>query len=402
MPNDYWARRLNAMTELLEVGTGEASDAETGGAVDAPTPTTWTFQDLGDVLDGKAKRIEATMFRRSDGVPLIYPGKTHAFVGESESMKSWAALAACAERLMLGEVVLYVDFEDTKFTFVERLLDLGVPKDVIRDKAAYIRPSEPLKGDREKSDLRTVRDRYATPVLVILDGVTECMTLHGWDPNVGTDVVKFLDVYPRYMSSTGAAIVFIDHVAKASDSRGRYAIGSVHKLNGIDGASYTFEGKQPFGRGMSGLSTVSLNKDRPGFVRPHASNRKIADMRAVSSPDDGSVIIALEPPVSAADWRPTVFMERISRLLEEAPEPMGVRAIREAVTGQTKHKDQALKFLIEDGYVEAEAGPRGAKLHRSVKPYRDNAEPTGREVVAGIVDRARADGRLSPGLPHRP
>ena len=122
---------------------------------------------------------------------------------------------------------------------------------------------------------------------------------------------------------------------------------------------------------MTGFSTVSLNKDRPGFVRPHASNRKFADMRAVSSPDDGSVIITLEPPVSAADWRPTVLMERISKLLEEADEPLGVRAIRDAVNGQTKHKGQALKFLIGDGYVDVDDGARNARLHRSVKPYRE-------------------------------
>ena len=58
-------------------------------------------------------------------------------------------------------------------------------------------------------------------------------------------------------------------------------------------------------------------------------------------------------------------------MLEDSDEPLGVRAIREAVSGQTKHKAQALKFLIEDGYVEVEDGPRNAKLHRSVKPYRE-------------------------------
>jgi hypothetical protein len=233
----------------LALGTAPATDGQI--ASDVSPPTSWRFQDLGDVLEGTAKRTEATMFLRSDGIPLIYPGKTHAFVGESESMKSWAALAACAERLSFGEVILYVDFEDIKFTFVERLVDLGVPKDVIRNRAAYIRPDQPLGDEATKADLRSIKEAYGTPTLVILDGVTECMTLKGWDPNVGTDVAKFLETYPRYMSSTGAAIVFIDHVTKSSEGRGRYAIGSVHKLNGIDGASYTFEGKTPFGRGMT-------------------------------------------------------------------------------------------------------------------------------------------------------
>jgi hypothetical protein len=32
-------------------------------------------------------------------------------------------------------------------------------------------------------------------------------------------------------------------------------------------------------------------------------------------------------------------MERISKLLEEADEPLGVRAIRDSVTGQSKHRE---------------------------------------------------------------
>lgn len=358
------------MTELIEVVTGAASEAETAGALDSPAPTSWAFQDLGDVLDGKAKRTEATMFRRADGVPLIYPGKTHAFVGESESMKSWAplphvlnasTLGSCALRRLRG-----------RQGHVRRASPCAwrAPRRHPRE-AAYIRPSAPLGDEDTRKDLRLVGTAYGTPVLVILDGVTECMMLHGWDPNIGTDVARFLGRYPKWMSSTGAALVFIDHVTKGGDGRGRYAIGSVHKLNGIDGASYTFESKRPFGRGMDGMSAVYVNKDRPGFVRPQADKKKIADMHASSSPEDGAVTITLEAPTSGEDWRPTVLMERISKLVEEALEPMGVRAIRAAVNSQTKHKDQALKFLIEDGYVEPEAGPRGAKLHRSVKPYRE-------------------------------
>lgn len=95
---------------------------------------------------------------------------------------------------------------------------------------------------------------------MVLGGVTECMMLHGWDPNGGTDAAEFLEYYPRRMASTGAALIFIDHVLKSRGSHERYAIGSVHKLNGIDGASYTFEGKRPFGRGMEGVSAVFVNK----------------------------------------------------------------------------------------------------------------------------------------------
>ena len=70
---------------------------------------------------------------------------------------------------------------------------------------------------------------------------------------------------------------------------------------------------------MDGLSVVFINKDRPGFVRPHADKKKIADMHASSSPKTGAVTITMDPPVLGEDWRPTVLMEHISRLLEGRP-----------------------------------------------------------------------------------
>ena len=48
---------------VVEVGTGEARDAVSAGALDAPAPTSWTFQDLGDVLDGKANGESLEMLR---------------------------------------------------------------------------------------------------------------------------------------------------------------------------------------------------------------------------------------------------------------------------------------------------------------------------------------------------
>ena len=53
------------------------------------------------------------------------------------------------------------------------------------------------------------------------------------------------------------------------------------------------------------MSAVHVNKDRPGFVRPHADKKKIPEMHAVSAPD-GTVTITMDPPVSGEDWRPTV------------------------------------------------------------------------------------------------
>ena len=64
------------------------------------------------------------------------------------------------------------------------------------------------------------------------------------------------------------------------------------------------------------------------------------------------------------------MMEKVSRFIEDAREPLTVRAIQDGRGGRKSHVDQARLLLIAEGYVEIENGPRGAKLHCSAKPYR--------------------------------
>ena len=41
------------------------------------------------------------------------------------------------------------------------------------------------------------------------------------------------------------------------EHRGRYAIGGVPQLNGLDGAAYTMEAREPFGIGITGRAPAS-------------------------------------------------------------------------------------------------------------------------------------------------
>ena len=66
-------------------------------------------------------------------------------------------------------------------------------------------------------------------------------------------------------------------------------------------------------------------------------------------------------------------MERISRALEKAAEPLSQRQVEAAVTGKVSYVRQALTTLITDGYVERSAGSGRAFLHKSIKPYHDPA-----------------------------
>lgn len=54
----------------------------------AEQTSTWTAVELAPVLDGGHPEIQPEWLRRADGAPLLYPGRIHAFNGESESGKA--------------------------------------------------------------------------------------------------------------------------------------------------------------------------------------------------------------------------------------------------------------------------------------------------------------------------
>src|SRR5262249_7397140 len=63
-------------------------------------PTTWEPIDLGPWLRGEAEHPEPSLgIHRSDWLQLIYPGREHAVLGETESGKTWFALGCVAAEL---------------------------------------------------------------------------------------------------------------------------------------------------------------------------------------------------------------------------------------------------------------------------------------------------------------
>ena len=92
-----------------EVAAAEVVNLPTSTTPEEQTPpTSWTPQDLAEALAGD-DIPPPEILARTDGKALLYRGRTHAFIGESESCKTWGALLAVAERLRAGEMVLWVD-----------------------------------------------------------------------------------------------------------------------------------------------------------------------------------------------------------------------------------------------------------------------------------------------------
>jgi hypothetical protein len=343
--------------------TKQAAISElTGVNPAARSSTSWWPVDLAAAIAGEAgERPE--LLARVDGNCLLYRGKVHWFHGEPEACKGWAAILACKQVLDGGGRAVYIDFEDTDSGIVSRLQAVGVDNQTILDRFEYIRPDQPL-GEVERRDLLAV---FALHVdLVIIDGVTEAMTIEGLAYGDNRDIAQWQHALPKLVARTGAAVVCIDHVTKDRETRGRYAIGGQHKLAGIDGAAYAFTVRRRFRRPIAaepveGEIAIVCMKDRPGWVRAHGAGDDgdaVGTLRLTSWPD-GGVTAQLEP----ADQERGPDMVLCGRILEHLAMYDGAswRNIEEGVAGNNQAKREATKWMVGREWIRVE---KSGQAHR--------------------------------------
>jgi hypothetical protein len=224
---------------------------------------------------------------------------------------------------------------------------------------------------RSRNDLHELLDTYHS-TLVIVDGVTEAMTMHNLNPLDNVDVAKFNGQLIKPLTDSGAAVVSLDHVVKDRENRSRYALGGVHKLNVVTGAAYVLTNREPFGVGMTGRSTLAIAKDRPGQLRPFGV-RSTGDLiwygdLVLDSLGWDLAELSIEPAQARDDtFRPTKIMAAMTDLLAEKG-PLAKRRILAGVSGKTSTKSDALDLLILDGYVSDKTP------HELLKPYESDTK----------------------------
>ncbi|MFE1249670.1 AAA family ATPase [Streptomyces sp. NPDC058766] len=304
------------------------SDLDSYVTGSSTAPTDWEDVDLGPVLDGSHKPLNATVGARDDGIGLFYPGRVNGIQGESEAGKSWVALICCLIETNRGNHVFYLDFEDSEDGVVDRLRLIGAAPETIRARFHYIRPGSAPTPGVVGAVARRVEQYRAT--LVVVDGVTEAMTLLGLELKENSEIAAFGRKFLRPLADTGAAVVSLDHVVKSSESRGRYALGGVHKLNAVNGVQYMLEAVRPFGVGTEGRSRLRIAKDRPAQVRKNAlpGGRNplhwFADLVLTSESDDFAEA-HLYPPIQRPDDPAEMTAEEEKNAKEEADSGTGER-----------------------------------------------------------------------------
>ena len=361
--------------------------------------------DIEAVLSGSWEPPTPTILRRSDGCGLIYPGKVHSLSGEPGAAKTWIALHAVAEVLAAGGRAALVDHEDRLDTAVRRLAGMGVEAEVLIDRFAYVTPTFAVKGGGLPTNVVEVADSCA---LVVIDSLGEALAHTGLNQNDDGEVANYLQRVARRLADGGAAVLLLDHVAKNSESRGRWSIGSQRKLAAIDGAAYTAQAIKALTMESDGLVKLVCAKDRGGNYRQGST----VGMVALQATNDG-VCIAIEAENGTDNqghFRPTHYMEKVSRYLEGVGEPATGRTIATDVDGKASHIRQALAVLVSEGFVTVEGGPRNARLHRSSRPFRDEGSATAshrvpprpHRVPTASRTRSKAETTASPKEPPSP
>lgn len=340
------------------------ADYDTPFASEPAEGGSWAPVDLWSIADGfdsgELVGPRPTLLERDDGVCLIYPGEIHSLSGEPESCKGWIALSLAAELVQTGRRVLYLDFEDSPQAIYARLRALGASRENILEHFDYIRPEQPP----DSQELHTLAwDSYT---VTVIDGISEAYALLGLNVYDNTDAATFLQQFARPLTVNGAAVIELDHVTKAKDGRGRYALGAQHKLAGI-AVAYTTDVIKPLSRQQSGLVKLRVEKDRHGHVRGHAQGRILAEVTIIPSDDGEHVQVTLAAP--PAQFRPDILMQRVADYLNENP-GAGLREIKYDVRGNTVTLPKALAQLIKEGYVQTRPGGNGRSTeHHLVKPF---------------------------------
>ena len=397
-PGDGRKQRDDPGAQEIEEGAGEDERAA------------WSPIDLGPYLDGTHQPVVPTLLPRSDGACLLYPGLVHSFHGESESGKSLVLQLEAIRLVGSGADVLYVDFESDAGSVTERLVSFGADPTAIREHLWYVNPD--VSPSATSGELQAWQEMLSHPyALVIIDGVTDSLGVFGMSTKDNDDIARWQRLLPKQIArQTGAAVAVIDHVVKDPEARGRFAIGGQAKMAGLTGAGYTVEIIQPLGRGLRGVISLRVGKDRPGHVRGQAGQFRKSDRtqeaaRVIVDSTGESPAVTIEPPASTPDtagearpFRLTGMMEKVSLFLESCG---GVgqsgKAVEDGIIGRSAHVRNALSTLIREGYVVTSNGPRGAVMHSLVGTYRQADDPQS-DLYRPVDDPV--DGGPRPPRPH--
>jgi hypothetical protein len=324
----------------------------------------WQSLDLEPYLTGQITPVRPTIFERSDGACLLYPGRINMLYGSSESAKSWLALYICLQEMTHGARAFYLDFEDEPVNTLDRLRLLTAahtdentdpsnrfPENLRHNHFTYIHPESAIAnmqrgrgGDRQTTEGFSAQSLFEfelkdrDPTLIIVDGLSVLYGLHGLDTDktMDTDIITgWLKTLTRNGRTT---VLVIDHTGKTPE-KGSLPIGSQHKVSMVMGTLLqVWVKEQPMPGKANGEVELVVLKDRPGQVRKISASGggtgkvQVAAVVTIDSHNEHIVKISVDPKAASAD-KGTGTVTTDLRVSREAAAAMLKRRWEDSVVG---------------------------------------------------------------------
>jgi hypothetical protein len=171
------------------------------------------------------------------------------------------------------------------------------------------------------------------------------------------------------LRTCGGAVLVPDHVTKNPEQRGRYSIGGQSKLAIVE-AHIGLTVISALRRDVGGKLKLRTLKDSYGWL-PTSAVLHITVSDGVMS---WAVTFDTGGVGDGDGFRPTGLMEKVSRELEIAGEPLSRNKLEQAGIGKGTYVRQAADVLIREGFAEEIQGPRGARLVQVVRPFREDEQ----------------------------
>jgi hypothetical protein len=293
-------------------------------------------------------------------LPIFYPGKRHVFSGLPEALKTMLAYAALLDALRNGRRVGVLNFEMDEHDARDMFRDLGATEEEV----AQIVFRSPERAPTSKDITALVEERLD---VVLIDAGAGMYEVEGVDDNDRIKVEKTAKKWIKPLWRAGIATATLDHLAKKN--AGGWAIGSERKVGQAD-VHLRFQSKVPLVRGGKGVVKITVEKDRPGYIRrdfPHG-----LEVFIESDPITHALTYAIRAydPDEREEFRPTGLMEKVSKYVEKHDgEPK--RKIIEAVGGKRDYVLLAIDTLEDEGYVEFEKKGQSMLVHH-VRPFTEH------------------------------
>lgn len=353
---DYAERRITDADFDEAKAELDKRESEVNGATSEPR-----FADFSALMAEGFKREMPTLCQYEEGRFLLYPGRINEIHGEPGVGKTNIALCICAEVMQDGLHVLYLDPEDNPRGIGARFVALGGRESDLCERFHYVQNPEPS----EFAALHAWAKKHK-PSLVVLDGLAEGLAAEALSEDKPAEILQFFRERMRLFVEAGCSVLISDHVAKDSESRGRWPRGSGAKMGRYDGVVYEAKLKKAYSPDTDGFVRLVVAKDRNGGVGP--VGHIVTDLY-FGHDDEGRPDIRFESPQDDVKekWKPTGLMQKISEFIEQNG-PQSTRGLRDL--GNSDYVDKAIAELKLDGHLVVQK-QGSANMHSIKRPYRE-------------------------------